>query len=158
MWVQLIVSSVFQSGSWCGMWYWDRGKSSTGHPNFAALFWDAGKCCATQVSQSFTTSLGTGSSGAGGCLFLFSCSFVGLLLDFYSFPPPIWDKGAGSKCHSTWGDERGKLQQTRVKAGALFVPELLSAQSAYLIVLEKCSQQISENFEEVKFWSIFYYW
>lgn len=36
-----------------------------------------------------------------------------------------------------------------MKAGALFMPEPLSAQSSYLIVLEKCSNQIWENFEEV---------
>lgn len=104
--------SVFQSGSWHGRWCWGRGKSYTEYPNFTASFGKA--CCATWVSQSFTKNLWTGSSGAGGCVFLFSWSFLGLLLVFFlPLPPPVWDKGAGSKCHSTWGDEHGKLQQRR---------------------------------------------
>lgn len=46
---------------------------------------------------------------------VFSCFLVLLLVCCWVFflplPPPIWDKDAGSKCHSTWGDEHGKLQQ-----------------------------------------------
>lgn len=43
---------------------------------------------------------------------VFSCSLVGLFVVFFlPFPPPIWDKGAGSKCHSTCGGECGKFQQ-----------------------------------------------
>lgn len=37
-----------------------------------------------------------------------------------------------------------------VKASALFMPELLSAQSPYLTLLEKHSNKIQENCEEVE--------
>lgn len=43
---------------------------------------------------------------------VFSSFLVVLLLVFFlPLPRPAWDKVAGCKCHSTWGDERGKLQQ-----------------------------------------------
>lgn len=60
----------------------------------------------------YKVSLGVCEGEAVVLVGVFSCSLVGLFLVFFlPFPSPIWDKGAGSKCHSTWGDERGKLQQ-----------------------------------------------
>lgn len=56
------------------------------------------------------------------------------------FPPPTRGKGACSKCHSNWVDEPWQASAEGVKAGALFMPELLSAWSPYLTLLEKHSK------------------
>lgn len=44
-----------------------------------------------------------------------------------------------------------KASAERVKAGALFLPEPLCAQSSYLIVLEKCSNRIWETLRRWSF-------
>lgn len=63
---------------------------------------------------------------------------------FFFFLPssPIQGKGMCSKCHSNWGGQPWKALAEDVKASALFMPELLSAPSPYLTLLEKRSNKI----------------
>lgn len=61
---------------------------------------------------------------------------------FFFLPPPIRGKGMCSKCHSNWGGQPWKALAEDVKVSALFMPELLSARSPYLTLLEKCSNKI----------------
>lgn len=56
---------------------------------------------------------------------------------FFSLPLPIRGKGMYGKCHSNWGGQPWKASAEGVKASALFMPELLSARSPYLTLLEK---------------------